>query len=290
MFGWLPALIVDSRRLDLHRRRARHDGAHRLDPPQGPLDRRSRPRPHEPAVVHPVPDFHLDRAGVHHRGVHRYHGRRRSSACRRSENGETGRPGGGIATSSLLYLALPIVMGLLLRYTRLSLGWATLIFLPLVGVAIWVGQYMPLDLAATAAALPTAEAHTRFGTCCCWATAWSRRVVPVWLLLQPRGHLGGYFLYVALAGRRASACCSAAHTIQYPAFTGWTFTPPAGAPKEPFSVPVHHDRLRRVLRISLADRFRHDVEAAARAKPTPGRSATARCCSKRWWPCSRCAA
>src|SRR5206468_2251955 len=42
--------------------------------------------------------------------------------------------GGGIATSSLLYLALPIIMGLLLRYTKLSLNWATLIFLPLVGL------------------------------------------------------------------------------------------------------------------------------------------------------------
>ena len=35
---------------------------------------------------------------------------------------------------------LPIIMGLLLRYTRLSLGWATLIFVPLVGVVIWMGQ------------------------------------------------------------------------------------------------------------------------------------------------------
>ena len=37
------------------------------------------------------------------------------------ENGEQ-VTGGGIATSSLLYLVLPIVMGLLLRYTRLSLA------------------------------------------------------------------------------------------------------------------------------------------------------------------------
>ena len=61
-----------------------------------------------------------------------------------SESG--GVTGGAIATSSLLYLALPIIMGLLLRYTRLSLGWATVIFVPLVGVVIWIGQYMPLDL------------------------------------------------------------------------------------------------------------------------------------------------
>src|SRR5213076_3214564 len=46
--------------------------------------------------------------------------------------------GGAIASSSLLYLILPIIMGLLMRYCKLSLLWATIIFLPLVGVAIWV--------------------------------------------------------------------------------------------------------------------------------------------------------
>src|SRR5687768_15098269 len=44
------------------------------------------------------------------------------------ENGQV-VTGGGIATSSLLYLALPIIMGLLLRFTKLSLNAATLIFL-----------------------------------------------------------------------------------------------------------------------------------------------------------------
>ncbi len=143
------------------------------------------------------------------------------------ENGET-VSGGGIATSSLLYLALPIVMGLLLRYTRLSVGWATLIFLPLVGVAIWAGQKMPLDLAAL---LQITDGQAQkvwdvllLGYCVVAA------VVPVWMLLQPRGHLGGYFLYVALAAGCIGVLIGG-HTIQYPAFTGWTFTPPAGAPK-----------------------------------------------------------
>ncbi|MBK8130647.1 MAG: hypothetical protein IPK53_17695 [bacterium] len=56
--------------------------------------------------------------------------------------------GAGIATSSLLYLALPIVMAFVLRWTKLSLLTTTLIFLPLVGAAIWFGQYLPLDLAS----------------------------------------------------------------------------------------------------------------------------------------------
>jgi carbon starvation protein len=141
------------------------------------------------------------------------------------ENGEQ-VTGGGIATSSLLYLALPIAMGLLLRYTRLTVGWATVIFLPLVAVAIWVGQKIPLDL-TTIFSISEEAAHKTWdvlilGYCLIAA------VVPVWLLLQPRGHLGGYFLYIALGG----ACLGVlfgGHDIDYPAFTGWNFVTPAGS-------------------------------------------------------------
>jgi carbon starvation protein len=143
------------------------------------------------------------------------------------ENGEQ-ISGGGIATSSLLYLALPIVMGLLLRYTRLSVGWATLIFLPLVGVAIWVGQRIPLDLATL---LGASESQAQkiwdvllLGYCLIAA------IVPVWLLLQPRGHLGGYFLYVALAGGCIGVLFGG-HSVEYPAFTGWSVTAADGGTK-----------------------------------------------------------
>ena len=50
-------------------------------------------------------------------------------------------------------------------------------------------------------------------------------VVPMWLLLQPRGHLGGYFLYAALAsgviGLLLGSVTSDRLAIQYPAFIGW---------------------------------------------------------------------
>ncbi len=133
------------------------------------------------------------------------------------ENGQT-VSGGGIATSSLLYLVLPIVMGLLLRYTKLSLNAATLIFLPLVGVAIWIGQYIPLDLAKL---LNTTDGQAQK----VWDVALLfycviASVAPLWILLQPRGHLGGFFLYVALLGGAAGLIVSNAE-IQYPAFRGW---------------------------------------------------------------------
>jgi carbon starvation protein len=43
----------------------------------------------------------------------------------------------------------------------------------------------------------------------------------MWLLLQPRGHLGGYFLLLALAGGMLGIVLGG-KPIQYPAFTGWT--------------------------------------------------------------------
>ncbi len=138
---------------------------------------------------------------------------------------------------------LPMVMGLLLRYTRLSLGWATIIFLPLVGVSIWAGQKLPLDVAAifnvtNGQAIKIWDALI-LGYCLLAA------VVPVWMLLQPRGHLGGYFLYMALVGSCVGVLLGG-HSIEYPAFRGWTEVSASGD-EESRSVPVHHHRLRRLL-------------------------------------------
>lgn len=129
--------------------------------------------------------------------------------------------GGGIATSSLLYLALPIIMGLLLKYTKLTVNWATVIFVPLVGVAIWVGQYIPFDIAAIWNLSPaTAQKAWNVALVLYCVVA---SVLPMWLLLQPRGHLGGYFLYVALAGGMLGLIFGG-RTVQYPAFTDWSVT------------------------------------------------------------------
>jgi len=139
------------------------------------------------------------------------------------ESGET-ISGGGIATASLLYLLLPILMGICLRFGRLPLWLATLVFLPLVGLAIWGGQQLPFDLARLLGTTDLA-AQKIWGVALlvyCVVAA----MVPMWLLLQPRGHLGGCFLYVALAGGVIGLVASdrlvaGEGTIRYPAFTSW---------------------------------------------------------------------
>ena len=127
--------------------------------------------------------------------------------------------GSGIATSSLLYLALPVFMGLLMRYARLSIGWATLIFLPLVGVAIWAGQKIPFSVEAVFG-VDQATA-VKIWAAALLAYCWLAGVVPMWILLQPRGHLGGCFLYAAIIGGAAGLLVGG-KTVQYPAFNAWT--------------------------------------------------------------------
>ena len=131
-------------------------------------------------------------------------------------------------------------MGLLLRYTRLSLGWATVIFRAAGGRRDLAGAVHAARSGADRAAFPAgpvaAEADLtarKIWDVLLLAYCLVAGVVPVWLLLQPRGHLGGYFL-VCGAGRRASsAWCSAASRFNTtrsavgtrPATGGETFLP-----------------------------------------------------------------
>ena len=100
--------------------------------------------------------------------------------------------GPAVATSSILYLGLAIVMGACMRKFKLGEGKAQLIFLPLVVGAIIVGPMLPFDLGAiTGAARPQVMWDHLLLIYCFFAA-----LSPMWLLMQPRGALGGYFLYV----------------------------------------------------------------------------------------------
>ncbi|HVF62116.1 MAG TPA: carbon starvation CstA family protein [Thermoanaerobaculia bacterium] len=98
-------------------------------------------------------------------------------------------PGGAVAAASVLYLLLSLVLGLVQRYLKPPLWLATAVFVPAAFALAWVGTKLShlfvLDYKVWV-----------FGILAYCALA---SVVPVWTLLQPRGYLGGFILYSALA-------------------------------------------------------------------------------------------
>jgi carbon starvation protein len=119
--------------------------------------------------------------------------------------------GPGVAASSMLYLLLGLAMGLALYRFRLSLRSATLVFVPLVLLVIWVGPRLPRPVLSALAAVGPKEWGALLLLYCFFAS-----VIPVWLLLQPRGYLGGWLLYLTILVGLVGAVFGGFH-VQYPA-------------------------------------------------------------------------
>jgi carbon starvation protein len=98
-------------------------------------------------------------------------------------------PGGAVAAASTAYLVLAIVMGLVQRKFEPPLWLMTVIFVPATLAAVWLGTRISTLLVFS----QTAWAVTIMLYC------FVASLLPVWLLLQPRGYLGGFVLYMALA-------------------------------------------------------------------------------------------
>lgn len=97
--------------------------------------------------------------------------------------------GPGVATASLLYLGLGVIMGLALYKWKWPLGRATLLFVPLIIVVIWLGQKWPIVFSGDALA------QQRTWDAVILIYCFIASIIPVWLLLQSRGYLGGFILY-----------------------------------------------------------------------------------------------
>ncbi|HEU0034671.1 MAG TPA: carbon starvation protein A [Kofleriaceae bacterium] len=97
--------------------------------------------------------------------------------------------GGAVALAGILYLALAIVMGIVDRLLKPPLWLQTVIFVPLIFVCVWFGTehstWLSLGWKTWVIGI----------LAYCFAASLS----PMWLLLQPRGYLGGFVLYAALA-------------------------------------------------------------------------------------------
>jgi carbon starvation protein len=103
-------------------------------------------------------------------------------------------PGPAVASSSVLYLLLAVAMGLTVRFLKVSASRAQWIFLPLVFGAIVAGPYLPLDITRLIATDRPQLTWDYLLLGYCFLAA----ISPMWLLMQPRGALGGYFLYIII--------------------------------------------------------------------------------------------
>jgi len=124
-----------------------------------------------------------------------------------------------VASSSMMYLGLAVIMGVTLRKVNLSLLVSSLIFLPCVFLCISLGTIFPLKLPSLFGLDLRVSWNIILLFYCFFAS-----IIPVWLLLQPRGYLGGFFLALTAGASFIGLVVgnfTQHFTVQYPAYTNW---------------------------------------------------------------------
>lgn len=126
---------------------------------------------------------------------------------------------GEVASSSIFFIILAILFGIVLYRFKLSLFLASLIFVPLVFVGVWLGHEVPLD----SSILPEIFQSNpgRFWNIVLILYAFVAAISPVGLLLQPRDYLSSFLLYASLIGAFIGIIFGG-FNFQYPAFTTWS--------------------------------------------------------------------
>lgn len=97
--------------------------------------------------------------------------------------------GGAVAAASAMYLVLALVMGVVERKFKPPMWLTTIIFVPATLVMVWLGTRV-----STVLVFDIRTWHVAILIYCFLAS-----MLPLWLLQQPRGYLGGFVLYLALA-------------------------------------------------------------------------------------------
>ncbi len=126
---------------------------------------------------------------------------------------------GGVATSSILFIALAIGFGIFVYRLKLPVLWSSLVFVPLVFVAVLVGQLIPIQPDAV-------QQVFGFGPAKVWCIAlvfycFVASTTPVWILLQPRDYLSSFLLYASVIGGFLGILIGG-FAISYPAFKCWS--------------------------------------------------------------------
>jgi carbon starvation protein len=97
--------------------------------------------------------------------------------------------GGAVAAASTTYLLLAVAFGLVQRFLRPPLWLSTVVFVPATLGCVWFGTQVSEGWVLT---------HAQWSVAIL-AYCFVASILPVWVLLQPRGYLGGFVLYLSLA-------------------------------------------------------------------------------------------
>jgi carbon starvation protein len=127
-------------------------------------------------------------------------------------------PGGAVAAASVLYLLLALVMGVIERWLKPPLWLLTVVFVPATLGVVWLGTQMSTWL------ILDGKSWSLAILAYCFAAS----LTPVWALLQPRGYLGGFVLYLALFAGVVGVFFGG-FEIKQEAFKTWHATGPTGA-------------------------------------------------------------
>src|SRR4029078_3233378 len=119
--------------------------------------------------------------------------------------------------ASFLYLPLAVVMGLIDRWLKWPLWLQTIIFVPATFGAVWAGTQLSTVLVLDA----------KVWGILILVYCFFDSLEPVWALLQPRGYLGGFVLYSALAVGTIGIFFGD-FQVQQRAFKGWVAPGPTG--------------------------------------------------------------
>jgi carbon starvation protein len=134
------------------------------------------------------------------------------------QGGAKFNPGGAVAAASVMYLGLALLLGVVQRFLKPPLWLVTIVFVPATFAVAWLGTRVSEVLL-----LPHAAWALVIIAYCGLAS-----VVPVWALLQPRGYLGGFVLYTALAVGVLGVFFGG-YEVQQPAFKSWNVGGMTGA-------------------------------------------------------------
>jgi len=126
---------------------------------------------------------------------------------------------GGVATSSILFMFLALGFGLSVYRLKLPVIWSSLVFVPLVFVAVWLGQQIPIsaNMVPKLIAGDPAKTWDIFLIIYCFIAS----ITPVWILLQPRDYLSSFLLYASVLLAFVGILLGGL-PMKFPAFTGWS--------------------------------------------------------------------